>query len=129
VQVNDDSALSHSAKDAVYKSYPDARRAHLKTGGNFPYLSRSNEVNLYIQVCCTLFLQLLLNCDYIFKNCRRNKDLCYVLEDVNGWQATPPRINSIELVKVRVSFRVRSGARFRVRIRVMARVRLALETS
>jgi len=53
VQVNDDSALSRSAKDALYKSYPDARRAHLKTGGNFPYLSRSNEVNLYIQVCCT----------------------------------------------------------------------------
>jgi len=49
-QVNDDSALSHSAKDALYKSYPEARRAHLKTGGNFPYLSRSNEVNLYIQV-------------------------------------------------------------------------------
>jgi len=48
--VNDSSALSQSAKDALYKSYPDARRAHLKNGGNFPYLSRSTEVNLYIQV-------------------------------------------------------------------------------
>ena len=35
----------------MYKCYPDAKRAHLKSGGNFPYLSRSNEVNLMIQVC------------------------------------------------------------------------------
>ena len=34
----------------MYKCYPDAKRAHLKSGGNFPYLSRSNEVNLMIQV-------------------------------------------------------------------------------
>lgn len=34
----------------MYKLYPNARRAHLKTGGNFPYLCRSAEVNLYIQV-------------------------------------------------------------------------------
>jgi len=52
IQVNDDSALSASAKGALFRTYPDARRAHLKTGGNFPYLSRSNEVNLYIQVHC-----------------------------------------------------------------------------
>jgi len=58
VQVNDESALSHSAKDALYKSYPDARRAHLKSGGNFPYLSRPVEVNLYIQVCCTVFVDM-----------------------------------------------------------------------
>ena len=30
--------------------YPDAKRAHLKDGGNFPYLSRSDEVNIHIQV-------------------------------------------------------------------------------
>jgi len=57
-QVNDESALSHCAKDALYKSYPDARRAHLKSGGNFPYLSRPAEVNLYIQVCCTVFVDM-----------------------------------------------------------------------
>ena len=34
----------------MYKCYPDSKRAHLKSGGNFPYLSRSNEVNLMIQV-------------------------------------------------------------------------------
>lgn len=50
-QVNDDSAISESAKESIHKSYPNARRAHLKSGGNFPYLSRTDEVNLYIQVC------------------------------------------------------------------------------
>ena len=34
----------------MYKCYPNAKRAHLKSGGNFPYLSRPDEVNLYIQV-------------------------------------------------------------------------------
>lgn len=34
----------------MYKCYPDSKRAHLKSGGNFPYLSRSSEVNLMIQV-------------------------------------------------------------------------------
>ena len=34
----------------MYKCYPDAKRAHLKSGGNFPYLSRSTEVDLMIQV-------------------------------------------------------------------------------
>lgn len=50
VQVFDQSALSLEAKEEMYKLYPNARRAHLKTGGNFPYLCRSAEVNLYIQV-------------------------------------------------------------------------------
>lgn len=49
-QVFDQSALSTEAKEEMYKLYPNARRAHLKTGGNFPYLCRSAEVNLYIQV-------------------------------------------------------------------------------
>lgn len=50
MQVFDQSALSTEAKEEMYKLYPNARRAHLKTGGNFPYLCRSAEVNLYIQV-------------------------------------------------------------------------------
>lgn len=50
LKVFDQSALSHEAKEEMYKLYPNARRAHLKTGGNFPYLCRSAEVNLYIQV-------------------------------------------------------------------------------
>uniref|UniRef100_A0A8C4TQH6 Maspardin n=1 Tax=Falco tinnunculus TaxID=100819 RepID=A0A8C4TQH6_FALTI len=54
MDVFDQSALSTEAKEEMYKLYPNARRAHLKTGGNFPYLCRSAEVNLYIQVSlCT----------------------------------------------------------------------------
>ena len=48
--MNDHSALSESVKEELYKCYPEARRAHLKTGGNFPYLSRPDEVNLFLQV-------------------------------------------------------------------------------
>lgn len=53
MQVFDQSALSLEAKEEMYKLFPNARRAHLKTGGNFPYLCRSAEVNLYIQVGAT----------------------------------------------------------------------------
>eukprot|EP00079_Xenopus_tropicalis_P033825 XP_017947596.1 PREDICTED: maspardin isoform X1 [Xenopus tropicalis] len=49
-RVFDQSALSTDAKEEMYKLYPNARRAHLKTGGNFPYLCRSAEVNLYVQI-------------------------------------------------------------------------------
>ena len=49
-QVFDDCALSQPVKDDLYKCYPNCKRAHLKTGGNFPYLCRSSDVNLYIQV-------------------------------------------------------------------------------
>lgn len=57
VQVFDQSALSLEAKEEMYKLYPNARRAHLKTGGNFPYLCRSAEVNLYIQVRFSLWFR------------------------------------------------------------------------
>ncbi|XP_064609632.1 uncharacterized protein LOC135473696 [Liolophura sinensis] len=50
MDVFDECALSHQVKEEMYKCYPDARRAHLKSGGNFPYLSRSDEVNIYIQI-------------------------------------------------------------------------------
>uniref|UniRef100_A0A3Q1GL79 SPG21 abhydrolase domain containing, maspardin n=1 Tax=Acanthochromis polyacanthus TaxID=80966 RepID=A0A3Q1GL79_9TELE len=50
IDVFDQSALSLEAKEEMYKLYPNARRAHLKTGGNFPYLCRSAEVNLYVQI-------------------------------------------------------------------------------
>ncbi|PRD29606.1 UNVERIFIED_CONTAM: Maspardin [Trichonephila clavipes] len=49
-KVFDDSALSTAAREELYKFYPDAKRAHLKRGGNFPYLSCSEEVNLHIQI-------------------------------------------------------------------------------
>lgn len=43
-------ALSSHVQDEMSKCYPDAKNALLKSGGNFPYLSRSAEVNVYIQV-------------------------------------------------------------------------------
>lgn len=53
LQVFDDCALSGSVKDEMYKCYPEARRAHLKSGGNFPYLSRSADVNVMLQASGT----------------------------------------------------------------------------
>jgi maspardin len=50
MDVNDECALSQAVKDELYKCYPEAKRAHLKDGGNFPYLSRAAEVNVYIQI-------------------------------------------------------------------------------
>eukprot|EP00117_Sycon_ciliatum_P047158 scpid44007/ scgid33709/ Maspardin; Acid cluster protein 33; Spastic paraplegia 21 autosomal recessive Mast syndrome protein homolog len=50
MDVFDDSALSVGVKEEMYKCFPEAKRAHLKKGGNFPYLSYSAEVNVYIQV-------------------------------------------------------------------------------
>ncbi|XP_050725929.1 maspardin-like isoform X3 [Eriocheir sinensis] len=50
LDVFDESALSQSVKDEMSKCYPNARLAHLKTGGNFPFLARADEVNVYIQV-------------------------------------------------------------------------------
>lgn len=61
LQVFDESALSVTAREELYKFYPDAKRAHLKKGGNFPYLSVSDEVNLHIQVDTILFSSLLLS--------------------------------------------------------------------
>lgn len=55
LQVFDDCALSNAVKEEMYKCYPDAKRAHLKRGGNFPYLSKSAEVNVFIQVRITSY--------------------------------------------------------------------------
>lgn len=50
MDVFDESALSSAVREELYKCYPHAKLAHLKTGGNFPYLSRCGEVNLHLQV-------------------------------------------------------------------------------
>lgn len=50
MDVFDDYALGSPIKEHIYKEYPDAKLAQLKSGGNFPYLSRSDEVNLHLQV-------------------------------------------------------------------------------
>ncbi|KZC04413.1 PREDICTED: maspardin-like [Dufourea novaeangliae] len=50
IDVFDEYALSNSVREEMYKCYPNAKLAHLKSGGNFPYLSRSAEVNLHLQI-------------------------------------------------------------------------------
>lgn len=55
MDVWDESALSSRVREDLHKSYPQAKLAHLKSGGNFPYLSRSDEVNLYLLVSFVTF--------------------------------------------------------------------------
>lgn len=50
MQTVDDVAIPSKLREDVYKFYPSAKLAFLKTGGNFPYLSRSEEFNLYLEV-------------------------------------------------------------------------------
>lgn len=50
MDVFDESALSTRCKEEMYKCYPDAKRAHLKSGGNFPYLSRTDEVVTHLEI-------------------------------------------------------------------------------
>lgn len=50
LDVFDPSAISDRVKEDLYKCYPNEKRAHLKSGGNFPYLARSAEVTLHIQI-------------------------------------------------------------------------------
>ena len=49
-KVCDPNALTSSTNFDVVKCYPNAKRGHMKSGGNFPYISRSGEVNLFIKV-------------------------------------------------------------------------------
>lgn len=51
----DEVAIPDKVREEVYKFYPDAKVAQLKTGGNFPYISRADEVNMHIQVTVPLF--------------------------------------------------------------------------
>lgn len=50
IDVFDEYALSNAVREELYKCYPHAKLANLKSGGNFPYLSRCSEVNLHLQV-------------------------------------------------------------------------------
>ncbi|KAH6939032.1 hypothetical protein HPB50_015620 [Hyalomma asiaticum] len=53
-KVFDSSALKQEVKEELYKLYPHAKRAHLKRGGNFPFLSRSDEFTMHLQVNFTV---------------------------------------------------------------------------
>ncbi|KAL6177140.1 hypothetical protein ACLB2K_048666 [Fragaria x ananassa] len=50
MDTNDYSAIPQQLKDQLSERYPGARRAQLKTGGDFPFLSRPDEVNLHLQL-------------------------------------------------------------------------------
>ncbi|KAL4188264.1 hypothetical protein AMTRI_Chr09g43230 [Amborella trichopoda] len=50
MDTNDYCAIPQELKDQVGERYPGARRAILKTGGDFPFLSRPDEVNLHLQL-------------------------------------------------------------------------------
>ncbi|KAF2313136.1 hypothetical protein GH714_009439 [Hevea brasiliensis] len=50
MDTNDYCAIPQQLKDQLSERYPEARRAYLKTGGDFPFLSRPDEVNLHLQV-------------------------------------------------------------------------------
>ncbi|XP_022858553.1 uncharacterized protein LOC111379425 isoform X1 [Olea europaea var. sylvestris] len=50
MDTNDFCAISQQLKDQVVERYPGARLGLLKTGGDFPFLSRPDEVNLHLQL-------------------------------------------------------------------------------
>ncbi|VFR02228.1 unnamed protein product [Cuscuta campestris] len=50
MDTNDYCATPQPLKDQVRERYPGARQAYLKTGGDFPFLSRPDEVNLHLQL-------------------------------------------------------------------------------
>ncbi|CAN1834194.1 spg21 [Linum perenne] len=50
MDTNDYSATPRQLKDQLTERYPEAKQANLKTGGEFPFLSRPDEVNLHLQL-------------------------------------------------------------------------------
>ncbi|KAG6685270.1 hypothetical protein I3842_12G103500 [Carya illinoinensis] len=50
MDTNDYCAIPQQLKHDLRERYPEARRAFLKTGGDFPFLSRPDEVNLHLQL-------------------------------------------------------------------------------
>ncbi|GLT78345.1 hypothetical protein SLA2020_498840 [Shorea laevis] len=50
MDTNDYSATPQELKDQLSERYSGARRAYLKSGGDFPFLSRPDEVNLHLQL-------------------------------------------------------------------------------
>jgi maspardin len=50
IDVMDEVAVPAKLREELQKFYPNARLGLLKSGGNFPYLSRADEVNMLIEV-------------------------------------------------------------------------------
>ncbi|KAM9970002.1 hypothetical protein ACTFIR_001840 [Dictyostelium discoideum] len=64
-----DSTIPEKLREEVYKYYPNAKTALLKSGGDFSYLSRSDELNIHIEVHLRRFENLNNN------NNNNNKDI------------------------------------------------------
>ncbi|GAB4857014.1 hypothetical protein Ancab_014926 [Ancistrocladus abbreviatus] len=50
MDTNDYCAIPQQLREEVGERYPGARQAYLKSGGDFPFLSRPDEVNLHLQL-------------------------------------------------------------------------------
>ncbi|KAL7594206.1 uncharacterized protein LOC111918762 [Lactuca sativa] len=50
MDTNDKGATPRELKDEVSERFPEARRALIKSGGDFPFLSRPDEVNLHLNL-------------------------------------------------------------------------------
>ena len=91
IDVWDDCALSQQVKDDTYKCYPQAKLAHLKSGGNFPYLSRKDEVNMHIMVIGNSFsLYPLVNIFFFYFS----RYICEIL--IKGFEDTSFQVHNQE---------------------------------
>ncbi|GLD94283.1 hypothetical protein PINS_up002894 [Pythium insidiosum] len=43
-------SLPDSLREQLYSRHPNAKQAMIKSGGDFPFLSRHDEVTMYLQV-------------------------------------------------------------------------------
>lgn len=68
MDVFDDYALTSPIKEEIYHMYPQAKLAQLKSGGNFPYLSRHEEVNIHLQIHLRKFEDTLCSAKLIENN-------------------------------------------------------------
>ena len=51
LDTHDEGVLPDSMRDRLLKRFPQARVAHVKDGGDFPFLSNAGEISMHIQVC------------------------------------------------------------------------------
>eukprot|EP00049_Salpingoeca_infusionum_P019234 m.360981 g.360981 ORF g.360981 m.360981 type:complete len:331 (-) comp19262_c0_seq1:359-1351(-) len=56
MEVNDRSVVSAEVSLQLQKCYPNAKAAQLRSGGNFPYISRADEVNVFLKIHLKPFL-------------------------------------------------------------------------
>ncbi|XP_071707475.1 uncharacterized protein [Rutidosis leptorrhynchoides] len=50
IDTNDKCSIPQQLKDEVSERFPGARKAYIKSGGDFPFLSRPDEINLHLKL-------------------------------------------------------------------------------